>query len=166
VGDGAANCFGHPGQSFVKEHHHAYVNGNRGSHLSDRPDAFGIDAKSINTDQADRDAHLRSADFFDVDRFPTLAFASTDVTRTGERTFDVTGTLTLHGVERRLTLPVSYLGRAKDPWGHERAAFEAEIVLNRKDFGLTWNAALETGGFMVGDEVRVSLSVQAIAQAE
>jgi polyisoprenoid-binding protein YceI len=127
---------------------------------------FTIDAKSINTDQADRDAHLRSADFFDVDRFPTLAFASTDVTRTGERTFDVTGTLTLHGVERRLTLPVSYLGRAKDPWGHERAAFEAEIVLNRKDFGLTWNAALETGGFMVGDEVRVSLSVQAIAQAE
>ncbi len=122
-----------------------------------------IRAASIDTSQPDRDAHLRSEDFFAVDRFPTLTFASTAITARGEGRYEVAGDLTIRGVTKAIVLPVAYLGAAKDPWGNEKLAFEAEIVLNRKDFGLTWNAALETGGFLVGDEVRVSASVQAQA---
>ncbi|HET7619780.1 MAG TPA: YceI family protein [Vicinamibacterales bacterium] len=120
-----------------------------------------IQAASIDTGEPARDKHLRSADFFDVDKFPTLTFRSTQVVRKSPESFDVTGDLTIHGVTKRITLPVTFLGTAKDPWGTERASFEAEYTLNRKDFGLNWNAALETGGFLVGDEVRVSLSIEA-----
>jgi polyisoprenoid-binding protein YceI len=123
-----------------------------------------IDASSIDTGTPDRDTHLRSDDFFAVDTYPTLTFKSSHVVKTGDDTYDVIGTLTIRGVAREVTLPVSYLGTAKDPWGNARAGFEASLTLNRKDFGLTWNAALETGGFLVGDEVRISLSIQAIAQ--
>lgn len=122
-----------------------------------------IRAASIDTNQSDRDAHLRSEDFFAVDRFPTLTFASTAISRRADGGYDVAGDLTIRGITKAIVLPVAYLGAAKDPWGNEKLAFEAEIVLNRKDFGLTWNAALETGGFLVGDEVRVSASVQAQA---
>jgi len=122
-----------------------------------------VNAASINTSEADRDTHLKSADFFAVDQFPTLTFKSRRVTRTGADTFDVVGDLTIHGVTKEVTLPATYLGTAKDPWGNSRAGFESELTLNRKDFGLTWNAALETGGFLVGDEVKVGFSVQAIA---
>ena len=122
---------------------------------------FTIRAASIDTNQADRDTHLRSEDFFAVDRFPALTFASTRVTPRGGGQFDVTGDLTIRDVTRSVVLPVTYLGTAKDPWGNEKLAFEAEITINRKDFGLNWNAALETGGFLVGDEVKVSLSIQA-----
>jgi polyisoprenoid-binding protein YceI len=121
-----------------------------------------IQAASIDTHTADRDAHLRGTDFFDVEKYPTLSFKSVAVTPRGESSFDVVGDLTIHGVTKQITLPVSYLGRAKDPWGHERAGFEAELTINRKDFGLNWNAALETGGFLVGDTVKISLSVQAV----
>lgn len=120
-----------------------------------------IQAGSIDTAEADRDRHLRSADFFDVERFPTLTFVSTSVTPRGENAYDVAGDLTIHGVTRQVVLPASFLGAATDPWGQTKLVFEAELVLNRKEFGLLWNAALETGGFLVGDEVRVSLSVQA-----
>ena len=82
----------------------------------------------------------------------------------GEDLFDVTGRLTMRGVTREITVPVTYLGKAKDPWGNERLAFEAEYTLNRKDYGLNWNAALETGGFLVGDDVKIGLSVQAVAR--
>jgi polyisoprenoid-binding protein YceI len=125
---------------------------------------FAIQAASIDTNEPDRDKHLRSADFFDVEKFPTLTFTSESVTPHGPERFDVKGTLTIRGTARNLTVPVTYLGTARDPWGNERAAFEAEVVINRKDFGLNWNAALETGGFLVGDEVRISLSIQAVAQ--
>ena len=125
---------------------------------------FTIQTSSIDTSEADRDKHLRSADFFDVETFTTLTFSSTAVAPRGNDRFDVTGTLTIKGTSKAVTIPVTYLGRATDPWGKERAAFEAEIELNRKEFGLNWNAALETGGFLVGDEVRVSLSIQAVAQ--
>ena len=94
---------------------------------------------------------------------PSITFQSTRVTRKGADTFAVDGKLTIHGVTKDVTLPVTYLGVAKDPWGKERAGFEAEITINRKDFGLAWNAALETGGFLVGDEVKISLSIQAVA---
>ena len=122
---------------------------------------FTIQTKSIDTNQAQRDEHLRSADFFDVEKFPELTFKSTAVAARGDNQYDVTGQLTIRDVTRTIVLPVSYLGAAKDPWGNDKVAFEAEITLNRKDYGLNWNAALETGGFLVGDDVKVSLSIQA-----
>jgi len=123
--------------------------------------SFAIQTKSIDTNQAQRDEHLRSADFFDVEKFPVLAFKSTAVAARGDSQFDVTGELTIRDVTKTIVLPVTYLGGAKDPWGNDKVAFEAEITLNRKDYGLNWNAALETGGFLVGDDVKVSLSIQA-----
>lgn len=125
---------------------------------------FSIDAASIDTAVADRDAHLRSEDFFHAEKFPALTFASAEVTPKSATEFDVRGTLTIRGVAREIVLPVAFLGEAADPWGNRRAGFEAETTINRKDFGLNWNAALEAGGFLVGDEVKISLSIQAIAQ--
>ena len=124
------------------------------------PDA-AADSSVVFTIQAQRDEHLRSADFFDVATFPVLTFTSTSVTARGAQQFDVTGQLTMRDVTKTITLPVTYLGAAKDPWGNDKVAFEAEITLNRKDYGLNWNTALETGGFLVGDDVKVSLSIQA-----
>lgn len=121
-----------------------------------------IQAASIDTSEKDRDTHLRSGDFFDVQTHPTLTFTSRRITRKGTLGFDLTGDLTIHGVTRPVTFDVNFLGKAKDPWGNERIAFEAETTINRKDYGLNWNAALETGGFLVGDEVKISLSVQAV----
>lgn len=123
-----------------------------------------IQAASIDTAQPDRDTHLRSADFFAVDQFPTLTFASTAVTKKSDEAFDVVGNVTIHGVTRQVVLPMSFLGTAKDPWGNQRYGFEGELTLNRKDYGLSWNATLETGGFLVGDEVKISLQIQAIAK--
>jgi polyisoprenoid-binding protein YceI len=126
--------------------------------------SLSIDASSIDTGTPDRDTHLRSDDFFAVGIHPTFSFESSRVVKTGDDTYDVVGTLTIRGIAKEITLPVTYLGTAKDPWGSVRAGFETSLTLNRKDFGLTWNAALETGGFLVGDEVRINLSIQAIAQ--
>ena len=120
-----------------------------------------INAASIDTAEPERDTHLRSADFFDVEKYPTITFKSTSAARYDSHSYDITGELTIHGATREVVLPVSFLGRAVDPWGNEKVGFEAELTLNRKDFGLHWNAALETGGFLVGDEVRVFLSIQA-----
>jgi polyisoprenoid-binding protein YceI len=120
-----------------------------------------IQAASIDTAEPNRDTHLRSADFFDVETYPTLHFVSRAVTPRGDNTYDITGDLTIHGVTREVVLPASFLGSAQDPWGNTKYVFEADVTLNRRDFGLTWNAALETGGFLVGDEVKVSLSIQA-----
>jgi polyisoprenoid-binding protein YceI len=125
---------------------------------------FTIQAASINTNEPARDAHLRSEDFFAVDEYPTLTFESRQVKPRNAAEFDVIGDLTIRGITRPVTLAATYLGAAKDPWGNERLAFEAETTLNRKDFGLLWNAALETGGFLVGDEVHVFLSIQALAK--
>ncbi len=126
--------------------------------------AFRIDAKSVDTAAPDRDQHLRSDDFFAVEKFPALTFVSSRVTKASDERYDVTGTLTIRGVAKEVTLPVIHLGEAKDPWGNARAGFETEITINRKDYGLLWNAALETGGFLVGDEVKVTVSAQAVAQ--
>jgi polyisoprenoid-binding protein YceI len=123
---------------------------------------FTIQAATIDTNQKDRDTHLRSADFFDVEKFPTITFVSTAISPRGGDEYDVSGDFTIRDVTRRITLPVSFLGKASDPWGNERIAFEAEYTLNRKDYGLNWNAALETGGFLVGDDVKIALSVQAV----
>lgn len=125
---------------------------------------FTVNTTSIDTAEPDRDKHLRTADFFDVENHPQITFTSTGIVKRGAETFDVTGNLTLHGVTKEITLPVSHLGKAKDPWGNERLGFEAETTLNRKDYGLNWNAALETGGFLVGDEVKISIQIQAVGQ--
>ena len=123
-----------------------------------------IQAASIDTNEPARDEHLRSGDFFLVAEHPTLTFSSTKVTPRGDDQLEVTGDLTIRGVTKQVVVPVTRLGKARDPWGKERLGFEAEFTINRKDFGLLWNAALETGGFLVGDDVRVSLSIQAVAQ--
>lgn len=133
------------------------------AHPTDSSVEFVVQAASIDTNQADRDAHLRSADFFKVDEFPTLTFVSQAVKASGGDEYAITGTLTIRGVARTITLPVSYLGQAVDPWGNTKLAFEGETTINRKDYGLNWNAALETGGFLVGDEVKISVSIQAVA---
>ena len=124
--------------------------------------ALTIQAASVDTSTADRDQHLRSDDFFAVEKFPTITFVSSRVTRKSDEAYDVSGTLTIRGVAKEVTLPVTHLGEAKDPWGNARVGFETEVTINRRDFGLVWNAALETGGFLVGDEVKISVSAQAI----
>ena len=122
-----------------------------------------IQAASIDTNTPDRDAHLRSEDFFAVEKYPAITFVSTAISPKGSGRFDVTGSLTMRGVTREVVIPIAYLGAATDPWGNQKVAFEGEVTLNRKDYGLNWNAAIETGGFLVGDEVKVSLSIQAAA---
>jgi polyisoprenoid-binding protein YceI len=122
-----------------------------------------IDAASINTREADRDTHLKSADFLDVEKFPNLTFASTRVTRTVEGELQVEGDLTIHGVTRRVEFSVEGpTPPGKDPWGNTRIGWTATTKINRKDFGLTWNAALETGGILVGDAVTITFDVEAI----
>lgn len=122
-----------------------------------------IDAASVNTRDAQRDAHLKSADFFDVEKFPKLSFKSTRITRAAGGELAVTGDLTIHGVTRPVEFAVEGpTPPAKDPWGHTRVGLSATTKISRKDFGLTWNAALETGGFLVGDEVTITLDVQLV----
>ena len=124
-----------------------------------------IDAASVNTRNADRDGHIRSADFFDVENHPKITFKSTSVEKVGENQYKVTGDLTIRGVTRPVTLDTTFEGRGKDPWGGERIALTAKGAINRKDFGLTWNAALETGGVLVSDEVKLEINVEAVLQA-
>jgi polyisoprenoid-binding protein YceI len=120
-----------------------------------------IDAASINTRDLQRDAHLKSADFLEVAQFPTLSFQSTRVTRVADGELAVAGNLTIHGVTRNAVFHVEGpTAPARDPWGNTRLGLSATTKINRRDFGLTWNAALETGGFLVGDEVTIALDVQ------
>jgi len=117
---------------------------------------------SIDTRVEQRDNHLRSADFFDVEKYPTIVFKSTRIEGDPTDEFRLVGDLTIRGVTREITLDAAFEGRGKDPWGGERAGFSARTKLNRKDFGLTWNQALETGGVVVGDEVKVSVEVELV----
>ena len=126
--------------------------------------AITIQANSINTGTADRDAHLTSPDFLDAEQFPTLTFTSTSVERKGDD-FHVTGDLTIHGVTKPVTVVFELAGTSQDPWGNTRIGFEGKAEISRKEFGLTWNAALETGGVMVGDTVKLALDVEAVKQA-
>jgi len=123
-----------------------------------------IKAASIDTHTGQRDDHLRSADFLDAANFPEITFKSTRIT--GDRSeFEVTGDLTIRGVTREITLDVTHEGSRKDPWGGDRIAFSATTKLDRRDFGLTWNQAIEAGGVLVGNDVKVSIEVQAVKQA-
>jgi polyisoprenoid-binding protein YceI len=120
-----------------------------------------IDVTSIDTRVVDRDNHLRSADFFDVATFPEATFASRRIVRKDARHFQVVGDLALHGVTREVALEVEHLGTTKDPWGVEKTAFYAETTLDRKEFGLRWNMAMEAGGVLVGEEVKLEIGVEA-----
>jgi polyisoprenoid-binding protein YceI len=124
-----------------------------------------IDVASIDTRQEQRDAHLRSPDFFDAERFPVISFRSTRVERGAGDGFRVVGELTIRDVTREVVLGAQDEGRGKDPWGGDRAAFSASVTVDRRDFGLTWNQALETGGVLVGNDIRISLDVQAVKAA-
>lgn len=122
-----------------------------------------IDTASINTNVQKRDDHLRSADFFDVAKFPAMTFVSKKIAKAGKGNLKVTGDLTLHGVTREVVLNVEGLSKeSKDPWGNIRIGASASTKINRKDFGLTWNKALETGGVVVGDEITINLEVEMI----
>jgi polyisoprenoid-binding protein YceI len=124
-----------------------------------------IDASSIDTGTPQRDEHLRSADFFDVEKFPELRFRSQRIEKVDDARYRVIGELTIRDVTREVALDVEYGGRAKDPWGNERVGFVAKTALDRKDFGLKWNQALEAGGVLVGDRVDIELEVQAVKAA-
>jgi polyisoprenoid-binding protein YceI len=120
---------------------------------------FTIQATSIDTGSANRDNHLRTADFFDVAQFPTISFKSTSVTAKSKTDFAVTGDLTMHGVTKSVTLPVSFLGFAKTAKG-DKAGFEIETTVNRKDYGIVWNKNLDEGGLLLGDDVKVTINLE------
>ena len=126
--------------------------------------ALTIDASSIDTGSADRDGHLRSGDFFDIDTHKQLSFVSTKVERDGDE-WAITGDLTIKDVTRPVTIVFEETGSARDPFGNVRVGFEGETTINRKDWGLTWNAALETGGVLVSDKVTLEFEISAIKSA-
>jgi polyisoprenoid-binding protein YceI len=126
---------------------------------------FTIQAASIDTDNGDRDNHLKGPDFFDVQKFPTLTFSSTSVKAVDADTLEVTGEMTMKGVTKKVTVPVELLGSAKTPRG-EKAGFETSFKLDRKEYGITWNRALDTGGALLGDDVKINISVEADRQPE
>jgi polyisoprenoid-binding protein YceI len=123
-----------------------------------------IDATSIDTQVPDRDTHLRSPDFLDVVKYPELSFRSKRIEKAGAA-YRVTGDLSIHGVTREVALEAEFAGTAKDPWGNERAAFTAKTSLDRKDFGLVWNAALEAGGVLVGEKVEIAIEIEAVKKS-
>ena len=124
-----------------------------------------FDAASIDTRAEQRDQHLRSADFLDVEQFPTVSFRTRRIEGAGTvpgASFRVVGELTIHGVAREVVLDATYEGRGRDPWGNEKVSFSADTKIDRRDFGLTWNAALEAGGVLVSNDIKVHLEVQAV----
>jgi len=121
-----------------------------------------IDARSIDTGEPQRDGHLKSADFFEVEKHPTLSFTSTAIKATGDQSFDVTGDIEIHGIKRSMTIPVNVAGQGKDSWGNDRIAYEAAFKINRKDHDLLWNQTLDAGGVAVGDQVDITLDVESV----
>lgn len=129
--------------------------------LTDSNVDVSIDTASVNTNAEDRDNHLRSGDFFDTEEFPTMRFASSEIKDLGDGKYEVTGDLTIKDVTKPVTLDTTYLGIVSDPWGNAKALLEATTKINREDWGLTWNAALETGGVLVSKDITIELEVQA-----
>lgn len=136
--------------------------------IAEDPEASGaeivIDAATISTGAADRDGHLRSPDFLEVEAYPEITFVSTAFEHVGGSEWELRGDLTIHGVTRPVTLTTEYNGVATDPWGGTRAFFSAGTTIDREDWGLTWNQALETGGWLVGKDIRISIEVEAVRQ--
>ncbi|MFC9600291.1 YceI family protein [Peribacillus butanolivorans] len=126
---------------------------------------FTVDVASIDTRNADRDNHLRSADFFDVEKNPTLTFKSTKIVKTGDDEYDVTGDVTLNGFTNEETFAITFEGQGKDPWGNEKAGFSGKGKVKRSDYGLTYNAALETGGVLIGDQITLTIEIEAAKEA-
>ncbi len=126
--------------------------------------AVTLDVSSINTNQEKRDGHLKSCDFFCLEKFPKMTFTSKKVKVLGVGKFQVIGDLTLHGVTKEVLLDAQFNGEAKDPYGNERAGFSASASLNRKDYGLTWDKLTEAGGIMVGSEVTISIDIEAVKE--
>jgi polyisoprenoid-binding protein YceI len=136
-------------------------------HLDERSPAQSsaqivIEVRSINTGNTDRDGHLRSNDFFAMDDFPEITFTSTEAEKLGDEDFRLTGDLTVKGVTKPVTVDFEYQGSAKDPFGNLRAGFEGKAIINRKDFGVSFNAPLETGGVLVGDKITLEFDVSLI----
>ncbi len=125
-----------------------------------------IETTSLDTRDTNRDAHLRPADFFDVEKFPQMKFRSTRVEPAGKGHYKIAGNLTVKDITREVVFDVTSEGQGQDPWGNQRRGFSAETSLNRKDFGLTWNVALEIGGWLVGDQVKIQIDLEVIKQAE
>lgn len=125
-----------------------------------------IDVSTINTGVADRDNHLRSGDFFEVEKFPTMTFKSTSVDVTGDNSAKVTGDLTIRDITKPVVLDVEFMGQGGSPFGDTRAGFEATTKINREEFDLTWNQALEAGGVLVGNDIKVSLDIQGVLVTE
>jgi polyisoprenoid-binding protein YceI len=125
---------------------------------------FVVKAASISTNNEKRDAHLKSPDFLDAQKYPELTLANIKIKAAGKDKYKMTGDLTIHGVTKPVTFDLEYNGEAKDPWGNMRAGFSANGKINRKDYGLTWNKALETGGLLVGNDVAIELQVEAIQE--
>lgn len=121
-----------------------------------------VDVSTIDTKEEKRDAHLKSADFFDVEKYPTMTFKSGKVEAKDAENFLVHGDLTIHGVTKPVVLDVEFTGEAKDPWGNSKAGFSAHTSINRKDFGLGWNQALETGGVLVGEKVEITIDLELV----
>lgn len=125
-----------------------------------------IEAASVSTGNEERDGHLKGADFFEVEKYPALSFKSTSLRQVDDDDYELKGILEIKGVKKEVVLDVEFGGINKDPWGNEKVGFSVEGKVNRKDFGLNWNAALETGGVLVSDEVKISADVQFVKQAE
>ncbi len=123
---------------------------------------FDVGVGSVDSRNADRDAHLKSADFFDVEKYPTLSFVSTSVKKTGDDEYDVTGDLTIRDVTKPVTFAVVFEGEGQDPWGNQRVGFSGSAKINRRDFGLSWNVPLEKGGVLVGETVNIRIEIEAI----
>ncbi|WP_419960102.1 YceI family protein [Psychrobacillus sp. BM2] len=122
--------------------------------------SFDIDVKSINSNNEDRDNHLRSGDFFDIETYPSIKFVATDIKKKDDGEYDVTGDLTIKDVTKPVTFDVEYGGKGTNPWGQEVVAFSADTKVNRKEFGLTWNQALETGGVLVGEDIKITVELE------
>ncbi len=123
--------------------------------------AFEVETTSVDTRNADRDNHLRSGDFFDAENFPALRFVATEISKTDNDEYAVTGDFTIRDVTRKETFAVAFEGTSRDPWGNDKVGFSVDGKINRSDYGLTYNAALETGGVLIGDQVKINLELQA-----
>ena len=123
---------------------------------------FTVKVSSIDTNEPKRDAHLRSADFFDAEKHPEIRFVGKKIAPAGDGKYDVTGDLTMRGVTKEVTLPVAFTGLVRTPFGDERAGFETSLTLNRKEFGISWNKALDQGGFMLSDDVTISINLETV----
>ena len=133
-----------------------------GDHFENAEVTFSADVDSINTGNTDRDNHLRSADFFDAANHPKLTFKSSSVVKKSESDYEISGDLSLHGVTKFVRLDAEFGGLMTDPWGNRKSAWSISGKINRKDFGLNWNAALETGGVLVSEEVRLNIEIQLV----